>query len=131
MLGNITNTATGASSHLPPAPLVALDGQMLALGKTPSGHFLSSPSRFQQNTKMMSSVTPFDQLNFVDLKMDAGRFKCPICCLLCRDKCVLRNHYRVHSGEKPFACPFCPYKANQKSSLKTHILLQHKSLMSE
>lgn len=138
MLGNTSHSASGTPSHLLPGPLDALGGQLLALSKSPGRHFFSASSSFGLSTNKtsrelpsLSAITPFDHLNFVDLKTDDGRLKCPICCLLCRDKCVLRNHYRVHSGEKPFACPFCPYKANQKSSLKTHILLQHKSLAVE
>lgn len=29
------------------------------------------------------------------------------------------------SGEKPFCCQFCPYRASQKGNLKTHVQSVH------
>lgn len=37
----------------------------------------------------------------------------------------LKRHLMIHRGEKPFSCPFCPHRANQKGNLKYHILSVH------
>ena len=71
-------------------------------------------------TSSSSPLVPFTELNFALLKADFGYF-CPICKIRCNDKTSLRNHYRVHSGEKPFACPICNYRARQKGNLKLHM----------
>lgn len=37
----------------------------------------------------------------------------------------LKRHFMIHRGEKPFSCPFCPHRANQKGNLKYHIMSVH------
>lgn len=51
-------------------------------------------------------------------------------CLTCsrkyKHKQNLVQHQRRECGVEPqFACPHCPYRAKQKSTLKTHIALKH------
>lgn len=38
----------------------------------------------------------------------------------------LERHLMVHTGEKPFQCPFCPHRTNRKDALKGHIAALHK-----
>ena len=45
---------------------------------------------------------------------------CDICGYVGRDKFNLRKHYYTHTGEKPYGCPLCPYKATQSSNLFAH-----------
>lgn len=37
----------------------------------------------------------------------------------------LRKHSLIHSGEKSFQCPECPFRATQKSTVNTHLNVIH------
>lgn len=53
-------------------------------------------------------------------------------CRFCRKsflcKTHLDRHERIHTGEKPFACPHCQYRASQKGSVKRHIFMVHRDI---
>ena len=53
---------------------------------------------------------------------------CRECNLKCQSKFSFITHYRIHTGEKPFACPHCSYRGNQKSNLTVHLKNKHKDL---
>lgn len=38
---------------------------------------------------------------------------------------LYERHVIVHTGEKPFVCLHCQYRANQLSNLRRHIRMQH------
>eukprot|EP00730_Choanoeca_flexa_P009163 TRINITY_DN12599_c1_g8_i2.p1 TRINITY_DN12599_c1_g8~~TRINITY_DN12599_c1_g8_i2.p1 ORF type:complete len:231 (+),score=31.58 TRINITY_DN12599_c1_g8_i2:272-964(+) len=47
--------------------------------------------------------------------------QCKTCDLICRTASELQRHQRIHTGDKPFACQFCPKKFAQKGNLTVHI----------
>lgn len=53
-------------------------------------------------------------------------FACPICPYRATVKTSLQKHLRTHSGEKPYACPFCPLRSSDKSNLYRHIRSKHR-----
>lgn len=49
-------------------------------------------------------------------------FKCTFCDFSCQRAQNLLRHMKRHTGEKPFECPHCPYRAIQKTQLQSHLL---------
>ncbi|XP_040592790.1 zinc finger protein 786 isoform X2 [Mesocricetus auratus] len=49
-----------------------------------------------------------------------GPFSCSECGRAFAHPCKLREHLRVHSGERPFRCPECPKSFRLKGVLKAH-----------
>lgn len=47
--------------------------------------------------------------------------KCPICNRVLSCRSALRQHYRTHTGERPFKCRLCSRSFTTKGNLKTHI----------
>lgn len=42
-------------------------------------------------------------------------------------KFLLNRHKITHTNEKPYECPYCPYRANVSSNLSRHIKTVHSS----
>ena len=50
---------------------------------------------------------------------------CKVCGRVCPFPCEMIKHMRTHTGERPFPCPYCPYRATQTNNLKRHIMSNH------
>nr|XP_045608128.1 broad-complex core protein isoforms 1/2/3/4/5-like isoform X7 [Procambarus clarkii] len=83
----------------------------------PQAHYQHSPA---PSTAMVSPVQ--EELTDVNCRFCSkpfhGRYA----------KYNLKRHLMIHRGEKPFVCPYCPHRANQKGNLKYHILSVHPGL---
>lgn len=104
-----------------------------------TNHFLKEPTESHQHHHPLSSallknnhsrtpleqIIPFDSLPFSQLISPNNRYSCPICFMEFTDKRNFRHHYMVHSGEKPYACSHCPYRARQTGTLNKHVKLRH------
>ncbi|KAK8750793.1 hypothetical protein OTU49_015005 [Cherax quadricarinatus] len=66
-----------------------------------------------------------------DMEMGGRRHLCGVCGRGFRLANDLRRHLRIHTGEKPFHCPHCIYRASQKQSVNRHIRTVHADLFLE
>ena len=63
----------------------------------------------------------FDELNLTP----SSTYKCPACDMTFHDKSKFRQHYMIHSGEKPYGCLLCPYRTRHRHVLKSHMHSKH------
>lgn len=63
------------------------------------------------------------------LDPSVARHKCLYCGKNLGSPKDLRRHVLTHTGEKPHACPFCPYRAALKGNLKVHIIGVHRQIV--
>ncbi|XP_037800436.1 longitudinals lacking protein, isoforms H/M/V-like isoform X2 [Penaeus monodon] len=59
----------------------------------------------------------------------AKQWRClfPECGYVTDRESWLRQHFRKHTGEKPFSCPYCSFRSAQKGNLNVHIKRVHGS----
>lgn len=55
--------------------------------------------------------------------ISAKLHECPVCPYKTTNSSHLKQHFRVHSGEKPYPCPQCSMRFTQKSNLQRHLLV--------
>ncbi|CAH1778178.1 unnamed protein product, partial [Owenia fusiformis] len=53
------------------------------------------------------------------------KYTCMLCCKSFNSGSSLSRHKKIHTGEKPFICPYCNKSFRQKPHLQYHIKGKH------
>ncbi|KAF2368661.1 Zinc finger C2H2-type, partial [Trinorchestia longiramus] len=96
------------------------------LGIPPSlnpGASLPLPNRSPSRSFPSPSMSLRDSTHMEE--NSANRVTCPYCVKSFKWPCLLQRHLRIHTGERPFRCPFCTYAAAQKFDVTKHIMTRH------
>lgn len=102
----------------------------------PKGMEMQQPSRsrgapMRSNNPTGRSAAMATPTNTPMLTTSSGGIQCPYCGKILPYFSEYQRHLRKHTGERPFACPLCPYATTRKAHLKTHLMKIHKTLQHE
>lgn len=104
--------ATTATGFIPPSLMIPTSPSLDTTGA-------SNPDR----ELLLQSFE--DALNSQTSRHPDFNYICPVCSKTFQNKKDFRRHYMIHTGEKPFSCPHCSYRARLKSNMKAHIFSRH------
>ncbi|XP_066964673.1 protein tramtrack, beta isoform-like isoform X17 [Macrobrachium rosenbergii] len=119
----------GPSSYQP-GDLAGWQGDVSSMGFPSHLNFSASDSSSQQNAPGGMGIDEVGgamgtmSLNRLRAAMSAHfkRHFCSLCGKGFQSPKDLRRHILTHTGEKPYVCPYCNHRANQKSNLKSHMM---------
>ena len=66
-------------------------------------------------------ANPSDQY----IKLEDGTYSCCTCYKQFRGRFMIMRHILIHTGEKPYSCFNCDYRAVQKNQLLVHCTRHH------
>ena len=79
-----------------------------------------SDSASNEPTTALQSAVVEIKIIFRRPTFSNGKHRCHLCDFAGNKKQDLERHLRSHTGERPFACNHCPYRATQKHHLTGH-----------
>ncbi|XP_050728529.1 longitudinals lacking protein, isoforms H/M/V-like isoform X24 [Eriocheir sinensis] len=137
--GSLASSSTSFPHHsfagpsgYQPGDLAGWQGDGSSIGFPPHLNFSTSESSSQQNAPGgmgIGEVGAIGSLSLSRLRAVVSshykRHLCSHCGKGFQSPKDLRRHVMTHTGEKPYLCPYCNHRANQKSNLKSHMMCVH------
>lgn len=115
--GFLTANSTKLSNLIDFTNKHQLAGTSLTSGDKLPKSATGAPAKLQLSGKPGSNRVPKNS----ELDLAQRKFKCPECGKAFKFKHHLKEHIRIHSGEKPFSCQHCGKRFSHSGSFSSHM----------
>lgn len=100
-------------------------GDVLFLHQVRGGTLLSRLVTSTEAGRLPPQLPQPSPIRITDLPNPSRSHTCPFCLKNFYGSVDLERHKRTHTGEKPFACTHCLYRATQLGNLQRHMKTKH------